>query len=392
MTTRVRLGIALAFLLVASPLPAQEPKLLATLRGHTKDVRYVTISPDGKTLASGGADNSIRLWDVESGKERVALENAAEFWVDSVAFSPDGKTLAAGLGGNTIKLWDIGTRKGSTLLELGSQFASPLVVFSPDGKTLASGGRCILEIRLFDVAGGKQTAILKGNDVYGVKALAFAPDGKTLTSVGINVGIKRWDVAVGKEKPFALGAGEKKRVEKLIGDLGDAAFAEREKATREIEAVGPLALDLLEQATAHPNAEARIRVTRLIKRLEATTVEAQSITAAAFSPDGKTLAAGTGHNEVKLWDVTTSKEQVTFNGRVTAPVRYVVFSPDGKTLAAGSEDGSINLWDVRTGKQRAAVKGHAGAVLCLAFSADGKVIASGSKDKTIKLWDVATTK
>jgi WD40 repeat protein len=133
----VWIGIAMACLLMPSPLSAQEPKL--TFLGHTEEVRCVAISPDGRILASGDG-NTIRFWDVASGKSQAILKKAAVYGVDSLAFSPDGKTLASGAGGNKIKLWDVGTRKAKTLLDKNSEYASPRIVFSPDGKTLASGG------------------------------------------------------------------------------------------------------------------------------------------------------------------------------------------------------------------------------------------------------------
>jgi WD40 repeat protein len=122
------------------------------------------------------------------------------------------------------------------------------------------------------------------------------------------------------------------------------------------------------------------------------------IPAAAFSPDGKTLATAISvvesikgrnvvtENSVKLWEVATGKEQASLEA---ASVSSLAFSPDGKTLATGSEDNTIRLWDVAKGKELATLKGHTDKVLSLAFSADGKMLASGSADKTIKLWDVA---
>jgi WD40 repeat protein len=330
----VWMGVTSACLALFSPVSAQEPRLLSSFVGHSDEVRCVAISPDGKTLASG-AENTIRLWDVASGKVQVVLPKAAVFGVVSLAFSPDGKTLASGTGGNKIKLWDVGTRMGATLLNKNSEYASPLVVFSPDGKALASGGQCIREIRLWDLGAGKQTATFQGHDAYGVKALAFQQDGKTLASVGHDGQIKLWDMATG------INTG----THKTAAWTSAAAF----------------------------NPDGKIAATAIW------TVE---------SIDGKNVVTD---NSVKLWNVATGKEQASLKGH-TEMVLAVVFSPDGKTLATGGEDHTIKLWDVAKGKEIATLQGHADKVLSLAFSNDGKMLASGSADKTIKLWDVAKTR
>jgi WD40 repeat protein len=358
----------------------------------------VAISPDGTRLASGSVENTIRLWDVGTGKELATLK-AAEYGVDSVAFSPDGKTLASGAGGNKVMLWNVGIRKGTTLFDKLSQYASPLVVFSPDGKTLASGGRCVNGIRLWVVTTGRQTATLRGYDPYGVSALAFTADSKLLASLGVHDGIKLWDVATGKTV-MTLNAADKERIEKLIGLLGDESFRVREKAAHDLEAIGPLALGLLKQVTRHPDAEIRGTAARLVALLKAKAVTAHSIYSAAFSPDGKTLATQTwrvvdinGKNVekdrcVKLWDVVTGKERATLKGH-TDEVCSMTFSPDGKTLAFGGDNGSIKLLDVVKDKVLATLRGHTAKVVSLTYRADGKVLVSGSEDKSIKLWDVA---
>ncbi|MCP4104854.1 MAG: WD40 repeat domain-containing protein [Desulfobacteraceae bacterium] len=131
-------------------------------------VNAVAFSPDGKTLASGADDNTVRLWDVASGKEIRRLEGHRKRVV-SVAFSPDGKTLASGAGnflGSDKTVWDVASGKEIRSLA-GHTKPVQSVAFSPDGKTLASGSGYLFgssdnTVRLWDIASGKLTQIYVG--------------------------------------------------------------------------------------------------------------------------------------------------------------------------------------------------------------------------------------
>ena len=174
-----------------------------TLNGHTHRVYSVAFSPDGKTLASGSDDNTIRLWNVDTGEtERILTGHAGEFegvdngpssveGVKSVAFSPDGKTLASGGGDNVIHLWDIGTGKRKMTLVGHTHWVFSLA-FSPDGKTLASGS-VDSDIRLWDPHTGKHKKTLTGHGDW-VRSIAFSLDGKTLVSGSDDGSVLLWTI------------------------------------------------------------------------------------------------------------------------------------------------------------------------------------------------------
>ena len=164
------------------------------LETHSNQVLSVSFSPDGKTLASGSGDKTIKLWDITTGKEIRTLQGHSSS-VASVSFSPDGKTLASGSYNNIIKLWDITTGMEIPTLRGHSEgFWS--VSFSPDGKTLASGNDD-KTIKLWDIITGTEIRTLQGHS-SAVLSVSFSPDGKTLASGSDDNTIKLWDITTGK--------------------------------------------------------------------------------------------------------------------------------------------------------------------------------------------------
>ena len=231
------LWLACGVLAATSSLSAQDLKFRITLSGHTNVIESVAFSPDGKTLASTGQDQTIKIWDVAAGTNVATLKLAdddGEVEVHCVAFSPDGKTMASGSSEGTVKLWDVVTGKntsrfnghdpgcvlstafspcGDTIAAGGDTGTIKLwnvangkcnftrdhpglvvsVVFSPDGKTLASASECNDIIKLWSVATGENIATLKDVGGYGALSVAFSPDGKTLASGGFDRIVRLWD-------------------------------------------------------------------------------------------------------------------------------------------------------------------------------------------------------
>ncbi len=301
----------------------QEPKLRATLKGHKGPVNCVTFSPDGKTLASGGA-KTIKLWDVATGKEQATFEGHTA-GVPSVAYSPDGKMLASGSADQTIKLWDVKTGKELATLKGHTAPVYP-VVFTADGKTLASGSEDNT-IKLWDVATGKERTTIKDH-TSAVYSLVYSPDGKTLASGSQDKTIKLWDVATGKEQATLKGHTE---------CVYDVAYSPDGKTL------------------ASGSWDKTIKLWDVATGKERATLKGHTsmVYAVAYSPDGKTLASGSGFdgpNEIRLWDVATAKELATLK-QPTDVVCFLAYSPDGKTLASSSWDDTIMLWEIPVAKR-----------------------------------------
>ena len=211
---------------------------VALLSGHQGDVQAIAYAPDGKTLASAGRDETIRLWNPKTSQHLATLTGHGGL-VTSIAFSPDGKKLVSGSGDGTVRLWSTETRRQlwsaktpqKQMLDEEQKlplpgifrsksptrpFRSPFeqlalmwvlaVAYSPDSKTLASSGSSDNTIQLWSVATGKHLRTLKGH-TDAVKALAFAPDGKTLVSGSDDDTLRVWNAPSGTPRQTLAGHG-----------------------------------------------------------------------------------------------------------------------------------------------------------------------------------------
>jgi len=333
-----------------------------TLGGHADEVTGVSFSPNGKLLATGSRDKTVKLWDTTTGKEIKTLTGHKN-WVNAVSFSPNGKLLATGSADNTVKLWDTTTGKEIKTLT-GHTDRVWGVSFSPNGKLLATGSQDHT-VKLWDITTGKQIKTLTGhtNWVWGV---SFSPDGKLLASGSDDKTVKLWDTSTGK-------------VIKTLTGHTDRVWGVSFSPDGKLLASGSL------------DNTVKLWDTTTGKQIKTLTGHTKGVYPVSFSPNGKLLATGSADNTVKLWDTTTGKQIKTLTGH-TSWVYAVSFSPNGKLLATGSADRTVKLWDTSTGKVIKALTGHTKWVNAVSFSPNGKLLATGSDDNTVKLWDTSTGK
>ncbi|HEV3259344.1 MAG TPA: protein kinase [Gemmataceae bacterium] len=333
------------------------PPLAAVLQ-HQGPVWAVAFSPDGKTVLTGSADYTARLWEARTAKPLgPPLQHRNR--VTAVAFSPDGKTVLTGSSDATAQLWEAAT--GKTLgLPIQHQLVTA-VAFSPDGKTVLTGSENGTA-RLWLAATGKPLAppLQHQGKVW---AVAFSPDSKAVLTGSGDSTARLWEAATGK----ALGPPLRHQ-----GFVQAVAFSPDGKTV----------------LTGSADNRARLWQARTGKLLGPPLRHQGEVRAVAFSPDGKTVLTGSG-TTARLWEVRTGKPPgppLQHQG----PVSAVAFSPDGKTVLTGGWDYTARLWEARTGKSLAPPLRHRAAVTGAAFSPDGKVVLTGSRDFTARLWQGRT--
>ena len=382
------------------------------------DVQCVAFSPDGRLLASGGAEPAIKLWDAATGREVRGLVGH-QTWVSTVAFSPNGNILASGAGDKTIKLWDVSSGRELRTMT-GHLDALNSVVFSPDGKMLASGCREAFQgkdstIKLWDVATGQELRTLSGHGSY-VYSVAFSPDGQTLASGGDDHAVKMWDIASGRElrrvafqqcnvRAVALspdGAFLASNGEDNTIQLWDARNGhEVRRLTGHQDLVWYLTFSPNGKTLASASWDTTIKLWDVAngKELQTLTGHRAWANAASFSPDGQTLAAVGLDNRIKLWDVGSGRAAWTLTARAPdgAPehVNSVAVSLNGQTLASGNGpfidgEGAIRLFEMASGRELQKLRGHTNAVLSVATSGSENLVGSGSADGTIRIWNATT--
>jgi len=366
------------------------------------------FSPDGKLLALGGGDGSVRLRGTAD-HQPPALEQRPGGRVLALAFSPDGKRLAAGRQDRGLSVWDVAT--GQVLAHYTDQDGPVVFVdFCLDGQALVGcEGTSMLWTRRLDQPGPRR--LLTGAESQ-IDSVSLSPDGRLLAAAGRGQPVMIWDLSSGtRERSY----------------LANNRFIDQVAFTPDSKSLILSCKD------------PQIRVWRFRDtpdRHRLLVGHQREAWALAFSPDGAILASGSDDHTIRLWDVNSDRELLTLRGHsqtVTAlaffpqtdrlasvsldgqvllwnltrtgpdpgqisaspnvlhvyddRLRAVSASSDGQHLAVAGSNGLIHVWDVDQRRIHSELKGHPSNVHALAYSPNPSVLASASGDGTVRRWD-----
>jgi WD40 repeat protein/serine/threonine protein kinase len=378
-----------------------EPSLL----GHTGGIWDLEFGPNGRWLASAGADGVIRLWDLAS-RQSTRLGEIDDV-VMGICFSPSGATLASANGDGTVRLWDVsrGIPIGEPLAK--RTLAFKVIEFTPDGRGLVAGNN---DGNIYGWALPSREPLfepIRGPDTSHLSKLVFSPDGNWMAATSTDGTSILFDFPRRQSLGRAFDLGSRIGTvefsadsDTLIGGSGDGTVRLWDVNKRQMTRMTPRGHSraILDAGLSHDGRllatlgqDQLIRFWHLGNNYPAATVHqvaGQKAKGLAFSHDGRHLAAGDDSGMVQVWELGRYRDPILLAGH-KHQVWALAFSPGGSLVASADRAGQLSLWDASAGALRWSVAADQQAIWSVGFTPDGRSIMTAS-DTRIRFWEVET--
>lgn len=276
----------------------------------------VSISPNGKILATGSYNGKIHLWNLENRSFLHVLSGHSDA-VESLTFTQDSQTLLSGGWDNDVKVWDLTQETPTSKTLQGHIDDVQAVTVSMDGQTLVSGSYDGT-IKVWDLDSGKVTQILK--DVYRLSTLALHSNNQILVSGNTWGSLRLWDLETGQVI---------QSISSHSSEVRSVAFSPDGNT---------LVSGGYDKTVKLWRFEDKITLSQTLRN-----APFSAILSVAISPDGRILASGGRDGTICLWEMDTGRLLEMFPAHRSA-IWSIAFSPDGQTIISGSSDTTIRLW------------------------------------------------
>jgi WD40 repeat protein len=378
---------------------------LCTLEGHSDVVNGVAVSADGRRAVSASRDKTLIIWDLDTGSQLRTLEGHSK-GVNGVALSGDGRRAVSASSDETLIVWDLET--GRELCTLGPHWNKVKgVAVSLDGRRAVSAS-WDTTLKVWDLEIGSELCTLEGHS-GGVNAVALSGDGRSAVSADERNTLKVWDLESGREMRTLEGHSDVVDGVAVSADGRRAVSASRDKTliiwdldtgsqlrTLEghSEGVNGVALSGDGRRAVSASSDNTLKVWELEAGRRPRTLQtphSYEVNSMAVSADGRYAVSASNDATLKLWDVENGRQLRSLE-RDSLPFISVAVSPNGRRAVSGSWDKSLRLWELETGRELRALWGHLHWVLGIAISSDGRRAVSASADHTLKVWDLETSR
>jgi WD40 repeat protein len=333
-------------------------ELLRTLDGHSASVWGVAVTPDGKRAVSASADDTLIVWDLESGRAIETLQGHSDS-VIAVAVTTDGRAISASYD-DTLRMWDL--ESGRTLRVLkGHSNSVWSVAVTADGKLAISASEDNT-LNVWDLdRTGCILYTLEGH-ARTVRGVTFTPDGKRAVSASFDDTLKVWDIETGYVLRTLEGHSDFVNCVAVTPDGQRAISASSDKT-----------LKIWDLETG-----------RILRTLEG---HEGKVWGVAIAADGKRVVSASNDKTLMLWDTESGHALRALEGHSGA-VNSVALTPDGNRAVSASSDRTLKVWDLESGRAFHARDGHKNLVTGVGVTADGNWVVSASRDRTLKVWDL----
>jgi len=386
-----------------------KPALLRTLEGHTDHVKGVATTSDGRRAISCSRDNTLRVWDLETGACLQVL-GSLPCGVNPVSITADGRRAVSGGANDTLRIWNLEAGKCVNVLEGHTREVEGVSV-TPDGRRAVSGG-WDRTLRVWDLEKGLCLCVLVGH-TQAVNGVGLTPDGRRALSVGSNSmfeaqfdnTLRVWDVEEGSCLRVLLGHTDTVRSVSVTPDSRYAVSVSEDNTLRLWDLKTGDCLKALEQDTdgfrsvsvtpdglrAVSTGDKALRVWDLkagtcLRVIEGHTDWVESV---SVTPDGRRAVSASDDKSLRVWNLESGSCPQA-QDRHTWPVESMSVTPDGKRAVSGSWDHTLRVWNLETGGCLRALKGHTDWVQSVSVTPDSRRVVSASQDKTLRVWDLDT--
>lgn len=352
---------------LATGEPVEQPPF-RVLEGHSGEVRSVSFSRDGSLLASTSHDNTIRVWNVQSG-QTLRTFRGHDSWVRDAVFDAETRRVFSGSHDTTARVWSIADYEEFRVLEgrvlAGHTDAILDVAVSPDSSRVVTASRDRTAL-VWNLHTGQLQSTLEEGHAFLTSTAVFFGDGKRLATAAADSTARIWNLATGTQtqvfsptgRTAAMAVSPDGRLLLTGSETTNARLWDAEQGT------------LLRELAGHP----------------------AEVTAVAFSADGRQCLSGDATGRCRLWNTATGELLARLNSH-TRRITAAAFLPDGSRVLTASGDNTVAQWNLDSHlEQTSLVLSHPDGVDDLVLMPDGHTALTACADGRVRCWDVAEAK